>query len=642
MSGTNLSEAVEALDYFCSLRTRVDYALMIDAPWGAGKTQFLRSYMRRREAAGDPLAPKALFVSLFGVTKPAEVRSALFAAAHPVLAAPQSRFLAKVGAGLLKKHVGLELDGGGGLAEFAKITASVIVFDDFERISMPPSEALGLINSFAESGDFKVIVVANESELLRKGKGVREAYKRQKEKVIGRTLIVRADPAQVLQAFIEEFDPSPARSAIESHAEVVLRVFEASGLHNFRSLRHGLSDFDRLTRDLDPRLAAAPKALGKLLAFVLALGMEMRASRVEVEDADNLGGSLFHLDFGLQDNVSVSRIRKLTERYSDVSWHDPVVPPSVLANLIVSGVLAKAEANVVVTSHPDIVGSQMLPSWIALWYWHGLSRTEYLQARGRLLDDLANARLTHPGEILHATGEVMLLADAGDMLFDDPVAAMTAYVERLEASGELMPNLEFREGLDGDSWVGRVFQGMETTGFQTVRDGLQAAADRVLKRQVKGLAEKFLLDLENGSTKLESLYENNVVEGDFGNVAALHDLRVDAFADQLLQDFKVNDGLMTALVERYNRATTSGDLLDETGWLADLKVELLRRAAEAPAPFSWSLARRLAASFDKINALLVRVRSHAAMLAEARTDYAQLTSTVGRAVPETEQAGDTH
>jgi len=614
LSDTSLSDAIETLDYFCAAETKVDYALLIDAPWGAGKTQFLRAYMRKRDATADPLAPKALFVSLFGMTKAAEVHSALFAAAHPVLAAPQSRFFAKVGAGLLKKHVGLDLDGASELAKLVTITASVIVFDDFERASMPPSEVLGLINSFAESGEFKVIVIANESEVLCRGDGIREAYRRQKEKVIGRTLTVRADPAEVLQAFIREFASSATRSAIEANAGAILRVFEASGLHNFRSLRHGLSDFDRVVRDLDPLLAAAPKALKKLLVFVLALGMEIRAGRIEVGDAQNLGSSLFHLDFGLRDSAEVSRVRDLVERYADVSWRDPIVPPSVLVNLIVSGVLAKADANAVVTSHPDVVGSRELKSWVALWYWQSLSRTEYLEARSRLLDDLENARLTHPGEILHATGELMSLAEAGDALFEDCAAAMTGYIERLERADRLLPNLEFREGLDGDSWAGRVFQGMETSGFQRVREVLQAAADNALQRRAVELAKQFMAGLANGSANVENLYERDVNEGGFGNVAALNALEVDAFASHLVKDFRINDGLLAALAERYDRGSSSSNLLDEASWFTELKALLLRRVGKAPPPFAKSLPQRLAASFDRIEASFTRARSYKAML----------------------------
>jgi hypothetical protein len=66
----------------------------------------------------------------------------------------------------------------------------VIVFDDVERCAIPICHLLGYINKFVEHGGFKVILVANENEILEREKADESnlnAYRRIKEKLIGKT-----------------------------------------------------------------------------------------------------------------------------------------------------------------------------------------------------------------------------------------------------------------------------------------------------------------------------------------------------------------------------------------------------------------------------------------------------------------------
>src|SRR5204863_288679 len=85
-------------------------------------------------------------------------------------------------------------EGSGLLKWLGEPGSHVLVFDDFERSSMPLAERLAVVNRYVEGVGLKVIVIANESEL-----GEDPVYQRWKEKVIGKTLRVGAEAEQVLR-----------------------------------------------------------------------------------------------------------------------------------------------------------------------------------------------------------------------------------------------------------------------------------------------------------------------------------------------------------------------------------------------------------------------------------------------------------
>lgn len=66
MASTN--EAARFLDYYLDASVESEYAVMLSAPWGAGKTHFIKSYLDARAAGLPPKEqPGYLYASLYGV-----------------------------------------------------------------------------------------------------------------------------------------------------------------------------------------------------------------------------------------------------------------------------------------------------------------------------------------------------------------------------------------------------------------------------------------------------------------------------------------------------------------------------------------------------------------------------------------------
>lgn len=165
------------LDDFAGLKSP-GFALMITAPWGAGKTHAVKEWLGDRDH---------LYVSLFGIDSLAGVEEALFEAAFvsrqgAKLAMTSARTvggLAKGLEGLLEKTTGISFDATGLLRKAVLADApSLLVLDDLERAQLDPPRLLSIINRFVEHEGRNVLLLANEEELERaKGQPAPDAPK---------------------------------------------------------------------------------------------------------------------------------------------------------------------------------------------------------------------------------------------------------------------------------------------------------------------------------------------------------------------------------------------------------------------------------------------------------------------------------
>src|ERR1700704_4937123 len=127
------------LTFYLNLPHPPHYAVMINGPWGIGKTHLVKQFLK--EAVGE--ADKYVYVSLFGIATRDEIDSALFEAIYPLVGSKA----AKLGGRILKtalKFNGIELDLK--LSDvISKFNPRIYVFDDLERCEMPVNKVMGYI-----------------------------------------------------------------------------------------------------------------------------------------------------------------------------------------------------------------------------------------------------------------------------------------------------------------------------------------------------------------------------------------------------------------------------------------------------------------------------------------------------------------
>jgi hypothetical protein len=594
------------LNYFCDGAARTDHAVMIDAPWGAGKTHFIRAYLASRDAAArktdDLIGAPFLYASLYGVSTIDEIREQFFTQAYPVLGSVPVKMIGSALAGVVKKFTGAEFNPDNAKGKLP-LDAKVLVFDDLERAAMPLVDALGLINTFVEHGDHKVIVIANQAEVPEDQKA---AYDRQREKVIGRTLTIRSDPAAVLDKLIGEMRFEAARAAAEANRDLVIRIFEASKLLNLRSLRAAVADFDRLVGALDPKLASAPDALRRLLSYIVATEVEWRAglTRRELDALMSI-----RIAFGAlrpSETPEIKKAETLQAKYPEVEWRDPIIPAETLADYLVTGVLDVEAANQAILMHPLIAEPRAIPAWRRLIDWQLRGPTAYKADRDDVLEELRNHQMVEPGVICHIAGVAIWLERMGAPLLADVEEEMDRYIDAVEACGALKTDRSiFGNGGFPHGWAGFSFCSAEDPRFARIKDHLEAAVERVFDKNMQATAPALMEQLRRPDDDGKALFDATPGEaGRYGGVAILHHVAVPDFADLLVDGGRVNRDLFAALARRYQYWGAGPELLVERPWLELLRKELDARANALGAPFDQALKQSWIKPFAEMFGML--------------------------------------
>ena len=157
-----------------------EYAIMIDGEWGCGKTYFIK-----HKYIGED--NKKIYISLYGIKSCDEIDKKIY---YQILekTAPKnisnSKFFKAskaVGSTVLsitneaiKKAFNISIDSVRDInptdiiSLFKDISKYTIVFDDLERSEISIVQLLGYINQYVEHKNMKIILIANEKEILKK------------------------------------------------------------------------------------------------------------------------------------------------------------------------------------------------------------------------------------------------------------------------------------------------------------------------------------------------------------------------------------------------------------------------------------------------------------------------------------------
>lgn len=158
--------------------TTYDYAIMINGPWGCGKTYFIHNKVINYLKSYRPY----VYISLYGIKSIEDITKQIyiqnyFGNKKGEDISELTSFVSSVAYDLLEQK-GIKISK---LEKTLKNKLSikrntVLIFDDLERSTIPIVELLGYINGFVEHQHLKVIVVANEKEINRNVKNIEMKY----------------------------------------------------------------------------------------------------------------------------------------------------------------------------------------------------------------------------------------------------------------------------------------------------------------------------------------------------------------------------------------------------------------------------------------------------------------------------------
>lgn len=604
MATIGTTEAARFLDYYLDENVDSEFAVMLSAPWGAGKTHFIREYLdERSNRIGEEQNPCYLYASLYGVTSTSAINDQFFAQLYPRLDSKVTRVIGTVAAHWVDKLVGTKNSETLVQDLLLKLKGKVLVIDDLERCSMKIADVMGFINTFVEHEGLKVIILANEADIPG---DQRTVYDRQKEKLVGKTIEVQSNAEEVLKKLIKRVNSQPVKDTFEREKSALLNTFSASGKSNFRSLRAVLAEYERLVVAIDSRLREAPEALKNLLLYMVATGIEFRSGQLTTEDLKGLPTTQFEATrncASTRKSASEQIFDNLSNRYTGIKWADPIVSPKYLAELYSAGTIHVEQINEGIGQHPEVVGHASIPAWRLMWNWFQLSKAEYLATRAVLLKELSEHMITHPGIILHVAGISLSVMEYGDQILGkgiEPETYFKEYVATLLERNTLASDKK-PFGFDGMGAFNMGYPSSNSPKFRAIYEMVKQATEDVERREMKKVAESYVSRLVSNPESYKSLFEYGIQDENYGGAAFLHHIDVAQFAEVLIVDSCSNDRLFASLTLRFEHDhPRGGTLRDEYIWLSDLKRHLLQIAKKETAPFQAILRQRVKYYFEKI------------------------------------------
>ncbi len=282
----NTNELTEVIRIYCK-KDFPGYAIMIDGPWGIGKTYFIKQLFKENKSM------KLVYISLYGVSSTSQIDDSVFSSLIGCADVANSD-IKRAGdfIGKLVSAFGDKAEGSaaGALASLSgealkKRTLkninsdSVLVFDDFERSKLLQNETLAKINEFVEHQGLKVIILCDERAIKD------DKYSQTKEKVILYTNGFERSTNEIVDICFETVGDIKCNN-IGDLKFILTDIVKHFSLTNIRTIKYGLQCFrDIINRviELDSQYKDSI-IISEILSSSIALAVGYRDYGVSVSD----------------------------------------------------------------------------------------------------------------------------------------------------------------------------------------------------------------------------------------------------------------------------------------------------------------------------------------------------------------------
>lgn len=580
----------EFLSYYCALNSSPEYAVLIKGLWGTGKTWFIQDYLKQE-------GQDHLYVSLYGVTSFEDIESDFFRQLHPLLSSKGAKLLGKLAKGMLKATIKFDIDDDGQsdgtitagvpndkLIESLKLESKVLVFDDIERCGIPICDLLGYINQFVEHNGFKTILIANEHEIIEREEKTEShflAYRRVKEKLVGKTFEIVPDHAPALSYFVDQLQCEEAKTAVNTNKELVVQLYNSSKYKNLRILRNALWDFDRLFAKLSLEITENKLLVSHLLTLFLIYSFEIMSGTIFPKDISSLRSSLFS-SLGRK-NGEVNPDQKyinIKGKYSGVDFYDSLFDESIWQSILGNSIIPLAEIEEAIFNS-RYFQSQNQPNWIRLWHARDLEDEEFETVLSSVEDEWKTKTYKEIGIVKHIVGLLLWLSDC-DLYKNSKTEILEyskSYVDYLKEQGYLITSASRGDFYFGGSWAGLGFHSEGEEIFQEFCKYVKEKEEAALLESYTTEASALLIMMREDTDKfLRSLVLCNHPDNRFYNVPIIEYLSPSDFVLTFL-NLSPNQRRTVACVfeERYKFEEFNNKLAGELSCLKEI-MSLLRKA----------------------------------------------------------------
>lgn len=580
--------AIVYLQEYCDPERQRDFAILLDGPWGAGKTYFIKNFVKAY--------PRHLYVSLYGVASTQQIDDELFRQLHPVLASAPMRLIGRVAKGLIKGTIKIDLDNDGkddGSAtialpdgdlkkELSDPDGRLLIFDDLERCSLPVNEVLGYINAFVEHVGLKAIIVANEGEIRKRAELDSSADKRYaeiKEKLIGQTLRITSAPETALRTFMEGIADAKVKELLLQHASDVIAIHRQSETNNLRLLKQALWDYERVAQHFQAKHWENADAMKSVLGLLLAVSIEHRSGRLHNEQqVRRLMDSSLVRAMERQSGKEKCVEDEIEQRYRMLTLDSSVMSADIVAGAVLDGRAVKSEILDALSQSQKFAKPADVPLWLRAWNYHDLTDDAAEAVATEFMTAFGNREFKERGVVFHAFGIIREYARMGlvPLAVDCVEAACRSYVDDLASRNELEIDLE-RSWLNNDSrsYAHHGYMSLETPEFRAAVSYYKEKSANAVEQRYPIYLEELLNDLASGGDDfLFDLAPNNVRNPRFLSKPILTAISPADFLTRVLQT-PVNQQRSAFGTLKLRHQFPAGEAIaSEKPWIAELHALL--------------------------------------------------------------------
>lgn len=556
-----------------------EYALLIDAPWGAGKTFFVK-----RECNLENEDGKIRYVSLYGVADVIGFRRALLKDGLTELTPSAVETLGNT----ISK--GFKLGELGSLARdvmeerLLKILPGTIIFDDLERSMIDPQILLGLINDFVEHKRKRVIILA-DSESHK----IKDVFLKHKEKVIGRTLSLQPDFENAFPFFISKMPEGRGKTYFGTHEKIVADVFQESGHKNLRLLRNAVRECGLILDRIDEDLHVAKEPISRFVKTYMALAMALAKGEIQTQDLAKR--SNWRIASSPDNEDGLEPIRRIFKRHHSVDIVDnsgSIFPCVLHEALFINGYAETALLNLILRETGQFTQQDENPLWKRMFFWRECGwedlATVVKQGKFYIFEEDA----IEPGPFLHITFGLLRIQENGGLCVSK-TDLVQKILDRLRHFGknQSIPGAKFAkdfgwDGLEEErfSFGSCVYKWNDT--FRKIAKEMQTVQLSIFESSLPTLAEKLVSNFESDLDEFEQAISSKQRGHSFSHISIFEMLDEQRFSKATLEYLRQGeiDRISKIFLKISDRHSSDGTWEKEKAWFKKVRCKLRQLASQ--------------------------------------------------------------
>lgn len=556
------------LDHYCFKMEKPGFAVLIKGDWGSGKTWFIKNYFEEKSENDF------LYISLYGLNDTREIDDIIFEKIHPVLSSKPVVLVGKLVKSALRLGLNFNLGSESNLdvdtslpdislADFTKRLASkILVFDDLERNNIKPISLLGYINTFIEHQKLKVILVGDETKLI---KNDSNDYSDTKEKIIGNTFNITPVAKDALNNFITEIKDEKCKSLLSSAKSKILKLFSTISYNNLRDLRQSLLSFEYLFINIDDKFKEDIEYFENLLMAYCYLSIEIKANTVTAKNWYDAIEVFFYKELSQKEFLKLTKEEQdkiketasfnyLFNRYNMPLGH-------LLFEIVFNGIINPPDINKSIeNSHYFKAKNQSLLSRF-LTNWRSFNNVEFEKTYQDIVKEFNELKYCHPAEIMQFTDIMILFIDWNliPLEKEELVQLVSTKIDLMSRNNKLI-EFDFGDGLP-EEYGGIGFSRRETKEFNVIWKKLNSKVKSFKNSCNESEIKKIVESLPDSYEELNKslIYFGN--GGKFGNDTILNLIDANMFLMKyLLIPNQFKKYFIGSLKNRYEMIYSNGEV----------------------------------------------------------------------------------